>query len=97
MTWVQNEACYDCGTNNNFDPETSSTWEWLSGENGRMYESSYGSGSVRGYWGTDTMCFEPDTLCAQNHRIMNVFSQTGLGKLSADGILGLSVGNALTP
>lgn len=86
---MQTKDCWDCGTHNNFDPKTSSSWQDLDESDGRMMATGYGSGAVFGFAGTDRVCLEPFDICADNHRIAAVVAQTGLDTLVGDGILGL--------
>ena len=72
-----------------FDPKTSSTWNWVQEHKNNVLVSGYGSGIIFAEVGEDRMCMAQGQMCADGHRIASVFSEQGLDKMWADGIMGL--------
>jgi len=90
-TWIQNKACYNCGSWSDFTPESSTTWKYEKGhENDFMY-TGYGSGEIYGKVGTDRVCLGVNETCAADHQIASVVAQRGLMNLNSEGIMGMAL------
>ncbi|CDW90538.1 eukaryotic aspartyl protease family protein [Stylonychia lemnae] len=87
--WVNSQGCYQCPTLNRFLYQNSKTYKNFKDN---IVEVTYGTGSMKGYKGSDTICLTKDK-CAENVSFLRAQQTTGLMGLKADGILGLSPTN----
>ena len=104
--WVATTQCDDCGGDSPYDRNASTTFnqtdahmQTYTGKDGieRTEELqaylAYGSGSVYGYYATESMCLSTDSenepICVEDFQSIFVKRQTGLSMLMCDGILGL--------
>jgi len=90
--WVPRVGCSHCGfpiiaPKTKYDPDHSSTY----GEDGAVFQITYGSGSVSGKFGTETVDFGGITVTNQRFGMIEDAGGLGLAYLAGkfDGILGL--------
>lgn len=83
--WVDEKNCINCPNVPRFDSAASSTYteKWWSKS---LY---YGSGSVNGQNGFDTVCLTHDR-CVDGFSFVAVHSQDGLSSIRSSGLVGLS-------
>ncbi|KAM8976457.1 gastricsin-like isoform 2-T2 [Pelodytes ibericus] len=86
--WVPSSSCQSgaCGNHNRFNPSQSSTYT----SNGQQFTMSYGSGSVTGVFGYDTVSVQGLTLTNQEFGLTYSESGSSFYYSKFDGIFGMA-------
>lgn len=94
--WVPTSQCadYSCHEATLYDYSLSSEYKNVSTDPQSLH---YGTGTVRGYLSSDTVCLQsdppPNETCIRDTLFLSVFSTTGLNGMMSDGLVGLSPAN----
>ncbi|XP_075706767.1 gastricsin-like [Rhinoderma darwinii] len=86
--WVPSASCQSaaCGNHNVFNPSQSSTYT----SNGQQFTMSYGSGSVSGVFGYDTVAVQGLTITNQEFGLTDTESGSSFYYSKFDGIFGMA-------